>query len=144
MEPTQQDIRTLHGVIMAIAEGRKGPARGGVLDGSAGRDAARAARASSGAGARSAAHDAARCAGWRGCCGAIRPTPSALLWDALTNDRRFAGRGFKRQTPVGPHIADFVSFPLRIVIELVPADESRTRPRRAPTRTPGSPSATIA
>ena len=33
MQPTQQDIQTLHGVIMAIAEGRKGPARGGVLDG---------------------------------------------------------------------------------------------------------------
>jgi tRNA/rRNA methyltransferase len=33
MQPTRQDIQTLHGVIMAIAEGRKGPARGGVLDG---------------------------------------------------------------------------------------------------------------
>ena len=33
MQLTRQDIRTLHGVIMAIAEGRKGPARGGVLDG---------------------------------------------------------------------------------------------------------------
>ncbi|HZW72818.1 MAG TPA: RNA methyltransferase, partial [Caldimonas sp.] len=33
MQPTSQDIQTLHGVIMAIAEGRKGPARGGVLDG---------------------------------------------------------------------------------------------------------------
>ena len=33
MEPTQQDIRTLHGVITAIAEGRKGPARGGLLNG---------------------------------------------------------------------------------------------------------------
>src|SRR6185312_1780773 len=33
MQPTQQDIRTLHGVILAIAEGRKGPARGGVLNG---------------------------------------------------------------------------------------------------------------
>ena len=32
MAPTQQDIRTLHGVINAIAQGRKGPARGGVLD----------------------------------------------------------------------------------------------------------------
>src|SRR6266404_264464 len=32
MQPSQQDIQTLHGVIMAIAEGRKGPARGGVLD----------------------------------------------------------------------------------------------------------------
>ena len=33
MAPTQQDMQTLHGVIMAIAEGRKGPARGGILDG---------------------------------------------------------------------------------------------------------------
>ena len=31
MQPTQQDVRTLHGVITAIAQGRKGPARGGVL-----------------------------------------------------------------------------------------------------------------
>ncbi|MCJ9736496.1 endonuclease domain-containing protein, partial [Bradyrhizobium sp. PRIMUS42] len=41
-----------------------------------------------------------------------------LLWQALTRDRRFAG-GFKRQTPVGRHIPDFVSFPHRIAIELV-------------------------
>ena len=47
-----------------------------------------------------------------------------MLWRALTNDRRFAGRGFKRQTPVGPHIADFVSFPLKCVIALVPMEES--------------------
>src|ERR1700709_202164 len=33
MEPTKQDLHTLHGVVMAIAEGRKGPAKGGVLDG---------------------------------------------------------------------------------------------------------------
>src|SRR5262245_5446278 len=33
MQPTRQDIQTLNGVIMSIAEGRKGPARGGVLDG---------------------------------------------------------------------------------------------------------------
>ena len=33
MQPTRQDIQTLSGVIMSIAEGRKGPARGGVLDG---------------------------------------------------------------------------------------------------------------
>ena len=32
MALTQQDIRTLHGVMNAIAKGRKGPARGGVLD----------------------------------------------------------------------------------------------------------------
>jgi tRNA/rRNA methyltransferase len=40
------------------------------------------------------------------------------------NDRRFAGRGFKRQVPVGPHITDFVSFPLRTVLDLVPPEES--------------------
>src|SRR6202021_1526977 len=33
MAPTRQDIQTLHGVLTAIAEGRKGPARGGILDG---------------------------------------------------------------------------------------------------------------
>src|SRR4030088_796344 len=33
MEPPKQDMHTLHGVVMAIAEGRKGPAKGGVLDG---------------------------------------------------------------------------------------------------------------
>src|SRR5215470_5175201 len=33
MAPTRQDIQTLSGVILSIAEGRKGPARGGVLDG---------------------------------------------------------------------------------------------------------------
>jgi tRNA/rRNA methyltransferase len=42
------------------------------------------------------------------------------LWEALVNDRRFAGKGFKRQVPVGPYITDFVSFPLRAVIDLVP------------------------
>jgi tRNA/rRNA methyltransferase len=46
------------------------------------------------------------------------------LWMALTNDRRFAGRGFKRQTPVGQNICDFVSFPLRLVIDLMPHEES--------------------
>src|SRR6202007_2538124 len=33
MQPPKQDIQTLHGVITSIADGRKGPARGGVLDG---------------------------------------------------------------------------------------------------------------
>jgi len=46
------------------------------------------------------------------------------LWQALVNDKRFAGRGFKRQVPVGPHITDFVSFPLKCVIDLVPGAES--------------------
>jgi tRNA/rRNA methyltransferase len=56
------------------------------------------------------------------------------LWQALVNDRRFAGRGFKRQVPIGPHITDFVSFPLKCVIDLMPAgetdDAARTRAER--------------
>ena len=40
------------------------------------------------------------------------------------NDRRFAGQGFKRQVPIGPHITDFVSFPLKCVLDLVPAHET--------------------
>ena len=63
----------------------------------------------------------------RGLARLLRRNPTEAeraLWDALTNDRRFAGTGFKRQMPVGPHITDFVSFPLRVVIDLVPAEES--------------------
>ena len=32
--------------------------------------------------------------------------------------------GFKRQVPVGPHVTDIVSFPLKAVIELMPPDEN--------------------
>jgi len=63
----------------------------------------------------------------RGLARLLRRNPTEAeraLWTALTNDRRFASRGFKRQTPVGRHICDFVSFPLRLVIDLVPSDES--------------------
>ena len=66
----------------------------------------------------------------RGLARLLRRNPTEAertLWQALTNDRRFAGRGFKRQTPVGQHICDFVSFPLRLVIDLVPTDEERSR-----------------
>jgi tRNA/rRNA methyltransferase len=63
----------------------------------------------------------------RGLARLLRRNPTEAeraLWEALTNDRRFAGRGFKRQTPVGQNICDFVSFALRLVIDLVPAQES--------------------
>jgi tRNA/rRNA methyltransferase len=46
-----------------------------------------------------------------------------ILWQALRSDRRFAGK-FKRQTPVGRHIPDFVSFAHRIAIELINPEES--------------------
>jgi tRNA/rRNA methyltransferase len=74
----------------------------------------------------------------RGLARLLRRNPTEgerVLWTALVNDRRFAGRGFKRQTPIGQHICDFVSFPLRLVIDLVPADESAAAaPARAQKR----------
>src|SRR5208283_1956793 len=128
MQPTRQDIQTLHGVIMAIAEGRKGPARGGVLGG-AEAEMLRALLAEHGGGRVPSERGPVR-----GLARLLRRNPTEAertLWHALVNDRRFAGRGFKRQTPVGPHICDFVSFPLRVVIDLVPAHEE---PAAAKTR----------
>jgi tRNA/rRNA methyltransferase len=121
MQPTSQDIQTLHGVVMAIAEGRKGPARGGVLDG---REAGqlRALLAEHGAGRVPNERGPVR-----GLSRLLRRNPTdaeRTLWDALVKDRRFAGQGFKRQVPVGPHITDLVSFPLRTVIDLMPPDET--------------------
>jgi tRNA/rRNA methyltransferase len=121
MAPSQQDLRTLHGVITAIVHGRKGPARGGVLD----PDEAQRLRD------LIAEHGAGKVPGERGpvrgLARLLRRNPTEaerILWQALVNDRRFAGRGFKRQVPVGPHITDFVSFPLKCVIDLVPTEES--------------------
>jgi tRNA/rRNA methyltransferase len=120
MQPTQQDIQTLHGIITALSEGRKGPGRGGVLDS----EQATTLRA------LLAEYGEARAPGERGpvrgLARLLRRNPTdaeRVLWDALTRDRRFAGKGFKRQVPVGMHITDFVSFPLRVVIDLVPARE---------------------
>jgi tRNA/rRNA methyltransferase len=121
MAPSQQDLQTLHGVITSIAEGRKGPARGGVLDG---HEAGLLREIL-------AEHGGGRVPGERGPVRGLsrllrrNPTDAErALWEALTRDRRFAGRGFKRQVPIGPHIVDLVSFPLRTVIDIVPAGES--------------------
>jgi tRNA/rRNA methyltransferase len=121
MQPTQQDIQTLHGIVMALSEGRKGPARGGVLDSEEARTL-RAILAEYGEKAVPGERGPVR-----GLARLLRRNPTdaeRTLWAGLTNDRRFAGKGFKRQVPVGAHITDFVSFPLRIVIDLVPAGES--------------------
>ena len=121
MQPTQQDIQTLHGVIMTIAEGRKGPARGGVLD-SHEAGALRALLAEQGSG-----KTPGKAAPVRGLARLLRRNPTdaeRALWDGITKDRRFANLGFKRQTPVGTHITDFVSFPLRLVIDILPEAES--------------------
>jgi tRNA/rRNA methyltransferase len=131
MAPTQQDIQTLHGVVTAIAEGRKGPARGGILDG---REAGMLRELL-------AEHGGGRVPGERGPVRGLsrllrrNPTDAErTLWEGLTKDRRFAGKGFKRQVPIGPHIVDIVSFPLRAVIDLVPEGESgeaaQTRARK--------------
>jgi len=122
MEPTKQDLQTLNGVVAALSEGRKGPAKGGVLDSD---DAARlrALLAEHGTGSGPAEGGP-----MRGLARLLRRNPTdaeRALWDALKNDRRFAGQ-FKRQTPVGKQIPDFVSFALRLAIELVADDESET------------------
>ena len=62
----------------------------------------------------------------RGLARLLRRNPTEaerIFWDAFTRDRRFVGQSFKRQVPVGPHIVDVVSFPLRVAIELVPAGD---------------------
>src|SRR5690348_15093549 len=122
MEPTKQDMHTLHGVIMAIAEGRKGPAKGGVLDG-AQATRLRALLAEQGQQGGVAPDSSSTL---KGLARLLRRNPTdaeRILWQALTKDRRFAGQ-FKRQTPVGRQIPDFVSFVHRLAIELVNAGES--------------------
>jgi tRNA/rRNA methyltransferase len=120
MDPTKQDMHTLHGVVMAIAEGRKGPAKGGVLDGEQA-TRLRALLAEHGQGTAPSESGTVR-----GLARLLRRNPTdaeRILWQALTRDRRFAGQ-FKRQTPVGRHIPDFVSFVHRIAIELQNPDET--------------------
>jgi tRNA/rRNA methyltransferase len=120
MDPTKQDMHTLHGVVMAIAEGRKGPAKGGVLD-SEQATRLRALLAEHGQGALPSESGTVR-----GLARLLRRNPTdaeRILWRALTTDRRFAGQ-FKRQTPVGRHIPDFVSFVHRLAVELINADET--------------------
>jgi len=124
MEPTKQDMHTLHGVVMAIAEGRKGPAKGGVLDG-AQATRLRALLAEQGQHGGAAPDSSSTV---KGLARLLRRNPTdaeRILWQALTRDRRFAGQ-FKRQTPVGRQIPDFVSFVHRLAIELVNPDESET------------------
>src|SRR5436190_2763516 len=126
MQPTQKDIQSLHGIVVALTEGRKGPARGGVLDG----EEAAALRALLAEHGQDGAAPA--CGPMRGLSRLLRRNPTdaeRALRHALTNDRRFAGKGIKRQVPVGAHITDFVSFPLRLVIDLLPAQENESARR---------------
>ncbi len=122
MQPTLQDVQTLQGIVRAIAEGGKGPARGGLLD----------ARGAEKLRELIAEHNAGRVprerAPVRGLARLLRRNATEaerVLWKRMVNDRRFAGRGFKRQVPEGQYITDFVSFPLRTVLDLVPAEEPK-------------------
>ena len=120
MQASQQDIQTLSGVLMALVDGRKGPARGGILDGD------EAERLRKLVAERGRIHVSSERAPARGLAKLLRRNPTdeeRVLWEALTRHRRCAGLGFKRQVPIGPFVADLVSFPLRVVIDLVPAAE---------------------
>ncbi len=60
----------------------------------------------------------------------------AIFWQAVRG-RRFAGLKFKRQMAIGPFIADFCCFELRLIVELDgephETDEARERDRRRDT-----------
>ena len=82
MDPTKQDMHTLHGVVMAIAEGRKGPAKGGVLDGEQA-TRLRALLAEQGQGGATADSSSTV----RGLARLLRRNPTdaeRILWQALT------------------------------------------------------------
>ena len=83
MDPTKQDMHTLHGVVMAIAEGRKGPAKGGVLDGE---QATRLARAAGRARARRPppSEQRHRARDWPGLLRRNPTDAERILWQALT------------------------------------------------------------
>ena len=130
MQPTQQDIQTLHGVIMAIAEGRKGPAQR--------RRARRRARP----------RRCARCSPStaegrvpgergpvRGLSRLLRRNPTDAerhFWDALTQrpalrrqGLQAAGAGRRRTSPTS------CRFRCALVIDLVPAGGERSAPQGA-------------
>jgi tRNA/rRNA methyltransferase len=120
MQASQQDIQTLSGVVMALVDGRKGPARGGILDGE------EAERLRKLVAERGRIHVSSERAPARGLAKLLRRNPTdeeRILWEALTRHRRFAGLEFKRQVPIGPFVADLVSFPQRTVIDIVPTAE---------------------
>ena len=127
MEPTQQDIQTLHGVILAIADGRKGPTRGGLLDS----DEALMLRALLAEHDKGRGPKAARCAGCRGCCAAIRPIRNARYGTRSPRIAASSGRALSGRTRSGrmsPIWCRSVSGGGRVV----PPDETEAGVRTAP------------
>src|SRR4249919_3187089 len=83
MDPTKQDMHTLHGVVMATTEGRKGPAKGGVLDG----EQATRLRALLAEHGQAAAAPGDSSSTVRGLARLLRRNPTdaeRILWQALT------------------------------------------------------------
>jgi tRNA/rRNA methyltransferase len=118
LRPTEQDMQTLHGVVRTLAQGSKGPATGGILRGGEA-ELLRELLTKQGA------EIATGTAPGKGLARLLRRNPTALerdLWKALTNDKRFAGQ-FKRNVPIGPHVTDFLAQALRLILEVVPAEE---------------------
>jgi tRNA/rRNA methyltransferase len=119
LSPTEQDMQTLHGVVRTLAQGAKGPATGGILRGGEAELLRELLN-------KQGAEVASGTAPGKGLARLLRRNPTELertLWRALTNDKRFAGK-FKRNVPIGPHVTDFLSQPLRLILEIVAADES--------------------
>ena len=119
LQPTEQDMQTLHGVVRTLAQGSKGPATGGILRGGEAELLRELLN-------RQGAEVASGTAPGKGLARLLRRNPTVLersLWKALTNDKRFAGQ-FKRNVPVGPHVSDFLAQPLRLILEIIPADEA--------------------
>ncbi len=118
LQPTEQDMQTLHGVVRTLAQGSKGPATGGILRGGEAELLRELLNKQGG-------EMASGTAPGKGLARLLRRNPTALerdLWKALTNDKRFAGQ-FKRNVPVGPHVADFLAQPLRLILAMVSAEE---------------------
>lgn len=119
IEPTEQDMQTLHGVVRALAQGAKGPATGGILRGGEAELLRELLN-------RQGSEIASGTAPGKGLARLLRRNPTDLersLWKALTNDKRFAGH-FKRNVPIGPHVTDFLAQALRLILEVVPAEEN--------------------
>ena len=118
LQPTEQDMQTLHGVVRTLAQGSKGPATGGILRGGEAELLRELLNKQGG-------EMASGTAPGKGLARLLRRNPTALerdLWKALTNDKRFAGQ-FKRNVPIGPHVADFLAQPLRLILAMVSAEE---------------------
>ncbi len=118
MSPNHQDVQTLHGILRALVDGRKGPAEGGILRGGEAELLRELLN-------KHAAQEHAGTAPGKGLARLLRRNPTQaekMLWKALSGDRRFAG-AFKRNIPIGPQVGDFLAQPLRLLLEILPADE---------------------